>query len=194
VRRATPEVARLRAELRPPTFDLGSTEPVAATSRAMAVHQADRGRAATSRSPVPSPSDSASPTARLAATAIDVVLLVAIDVAIVYFTLQICGLGLDELALVPKVPLVVFLTLQNVAYFIAFTASGCTLGQMAAGIKVIAADAHGTLGLRHAAVRTMVWLALAIPAGIGLLSVLFSRDHRGFHDRCAGTRVVRAGA
>jgi uncharacterized RDD family membrane protein YckC len=123
-----------------------------------------------------------------------VVLLAAIDVAIVYFTLQICGLGLDELALLPKAPLVAFLTLQNVAYFIAFTASGCTLGQMAAGIKVIAADAHETLDLRHAAVRTMVWLALAIPAGVGLLSVLFSRDYRGFHDRCAGTRVVRAGA
>jgi len=36
-----------------------------------------------------------------------------------------------------------------------------------------------------------VWLALAVPAGLGLLTVL-SRDHRGVHDRFAGTRVVRA--
>ena len=29
-------------------------------------------------------------------------------------------------------------------------------------------------------------------AGLGFLSALFSRDHRGLHDRFAGTRVVRA--
>ena len=31
-----------------------------------------------------------------------------------------------------------------------------------------------------------------IPAGLGFLTALFSRDHRGLHDRFAGTRVVRA--
>jgi len=32
------------------------------------------------------------------------------------------------------------------------------------------------------------------PAGLGLLPVLFDHDHRGLHDRFAGTRVVRATA
>lgn len=194
VRRSTPDVPRLRTEPRAPMLDLGSAERAALPSRAAAARNTDWAHAVTGPSPAPRPFESASPAARLVATAIDVVLLAAVDVAIVYFTLQICGLGLDELALVPKAPLVAFFTLQNVGYFIAFTAGGCTLGQMAAGIKVVAADAHAMPGLRHAAVRTVVWLALAIPAGIGLLSVLFSRDHRGFHDHCAGTRVVRAGA
>ena len=175
-------------------LDLGSTEPAAVPVRVAAAREPERSHAVKGARLAALPSESASPAARLVATAIDVVLLAAVDVAIVYFTLQICGLGLDELALVPKVPLVAFLTLQNVGYFIAFTASGCTLGQMAAGIKVVAADAHGAPDLTHAAVRTLVWLALAIPAGIGLLSVLFSRDHRGLHDHCAGTRVVRASA
>ena len=40
--------------------------------------------------------------------------------------------------------------------------------------------------------RTLVWVVLAVPAGLGLLTALFSSDHRGLHDRCAGTRVVRA--
>jgi len=38
----------------------------------------------------------------------------------------------------------------------------------------------------------MMWGVLAVPAGLGFLTALFSRDHRGLHDRFAGTRVVRA--
>jgi len=38
----------------------------------------------------------------------------------------------------------------------------------------------------------VMWIVLAVPAGLGFLSALFSRDHRGLHDRFAGTRVVRA--
>ena len=34
-------------------------------------------------------------------------------------------------------------------------------------------------------------LTLAVPAGLGFLPTLFSRDRRGLHDRFAGTRVVR---
>ena len=37
-----------------------------------------------------------------------------------------------------------------------------------------------------------MWLVLAVPAGLGFLTALFSRDRRGLHDRFAGTRVVRA--
>ena len=35
-------------------------------------------------------------------------------------------------------------------------------------------------------------VVLAVPAGLGFLTAFFSRDHRGLHDRFAGTRVVRA--
>jgi uncharacterized RDD family membrane protein YckC len=39
-----------------------------------------------------------------------------------------------------------------------------------------------------------MWILLAVPAGLGFLTALFSRDRRGLHDRFAGTRVVRASA
>jgi uncharacterized RDD family membrane protein YckC len=65
---------------------------------------------------------------------------------------------------------------------------------MALGIKVISDDAGVSPDLAHAILRTLVWAALAVPAGLGLLTSLFSTDHRGLHDRCAGTRVVRAHA
>jgi uncharacterized RDD family membrane protein YckC len=64
---------------------------------------------------------------------------------------------------------------------------------MATGIRVVATESAGHLDFGRAATRTMVWLVLAIPAGLGFLT-LFSRDHRGLHDRFAGTRVVRASA
>jgi uncharacterized RDD family membrane protein YckC len=38
----------------------------------------------------------------------------------------------------------------------------------------------------------LLWFVLAIPAGLGFASALFNREHRGLHDRFAGTRVVRA--
>lgn len=194
VRRSTPEVPRLRTELRAPILELASSDADSPAPRPVTARGIDRAFAPGAAPTTLDAPEIASPTSRLYATAIDVALLAVIDAAVIHFTLQICGLRLDELDLVPKAPLVAFLTLQNVAYFIAFTAEGHTLGQMAAGIRVVDGEAHRSPDLRHAVVRTFIWLALAVPAGIGLLSVLFSRDHRGFHDRCAGTRVVRAGA
>jgi len=129
---------------------------------------------------------------RLMAVFIDGIILLGIDIAVVYFTMQICGVTMAEFDLVPKGPLVAFLVVQNIGYLIAFTAGGQTLGKMAAGIRVVAANPDEALDLGSATKRTAAWLVLAFPAGLGLLSALFSRDHRGLHDRFAGTRVVRA--
>ena len=52
-------------------------------------------------------------------------------------------------------------------------------------------EPRSSLDLGRAFIRELVWLVLVAPAGLGLLTVL-SRDHRGVHDRFAGTRVVRA--
>ena len=113
-------------------------------------------------------------------------------VAVVYFTVQICGLGVAELGMRPKVPLIAFLLVQNVGYLVTFTAGGQTLGKMAAGIRVVSSESPGSLDLGRAFLRTAMWLLLAVPAGLGFVSAIVSRDHRGLHDRFAGTRVVRA--
>jgi uncharacterized RDD family membrane protein YckC len=81
---------------------------------------------------------------------------------------------------------------QNIGYLVAFTAGGQTLGKMAAGIRVVAEEADSPLDLGRAVLRTLLWFVLAIPAGLGFASALFNREHRGLHDRFAGTRVVRA--
>ena len=131
---------------------------------------------------------------RLAAAAVDLAILAVIDVVVVYFTMQICGLTLADLSVLPKAPLLAFLLVQNGGYLVAFTAGGQTLGKMAAGIKVVPTGSDAALDIGHSVVRTLVWAVLAVPAGLGFLTAFFSRDRRGLHDRCAGTRVVRATA
>jgi uncharacterized RDD family membrane protein YckC len=129
---------------------------------------------------------------RLLAVLVDSAILLAIDAAVIYFTMQICSVSASELSLLPKVPLTAFLLVQNIGYLLAFTAGGQTLGKMAAGLRIVPAQSGNSLDMSCAVKRTAAWLVLAIPAGLGLLSACFSRDHRGLHDRFAGTRVVRA--
>ena len=128
--------------------------------------------------------------ARLLAVVIDVLILSMIDAVVVYFTMQICGITVWELSLLPKGPLVAFLFVQNGGYLVAFTAGGQTLGKMVAGIRVVPAASDVSLDLGRAFLRTVMWLVLAVPVGLGFLTALFTSDHRGLHDRFAGTRVV----
>lgn len=186
VRRATPEVQRVRqATSRTPMFDLSEGAESATPG---------------GRTPAPIPVEASGgsvlqPAAlwsRLTAGTIDLLLLAAIDVLVIYFTMQICNLTFEDFSVLPKGPLVAFLIVQNGGYLVAFTAGGQTLGKMAAGIRVVPDGTGGPLDLGQSILRTVVWAALVIPAGLGLLTTLFSDDHRGLHDRFAGTRVVRA--
>jgi uncharacterized RDD family membrane protein YckC len=191
VRRATPEVPRLRAEppLRTASFDLALDVDDSAPIPIMLPEE----RAASSDSwQHDEPTLDASVGARLIAVVLDLAILAVIDAVVIYFTMQLCYLTIDDLGILPKGPLVAFLFVQNGGYLVAFTAGGQTLGKMMAGIRVVQSDSDASLDLGHAFLRTAMWVVLAVPAGLGFLSALFSRDHRGLHDRFAGTRVVRA--
>jgi uncharacterized RDD family membrane protein YckC len=196
VRRATPEVPRLRNEQpRAQTLELALDGEPDAPSGVLTPGQ----RAG--RVPWPPPrseqleyyEENATVIARVLAVAIDLLLLGAIDAVVIYFTMQICGLTLEDLGILPKGPLLAFLLVQNGGYFVAFTAGGQTLGKMAAGIRVVPIES-ASLDLGRAFLRELMWFLLAVPAGLGFVPALFSRDHRGLHDRFAGTRVVRATA
>jgi len=203
VRRATPEVPRLRPEPRAQSFDLGFDPETAAGPHAASAHSSEDLAARSglryfeqrhSRGGASAPVEpDAGLIARFLAVAADVIILGIIDVIVIYFTLQICGLSLLELPLLPKGPMLAFLTVQNGGYLVAFTASGQTLGKMAAGIRVVTAEAE-PLSVGRAALRTLMWALLALPAGLGFLTAFFRSDRRGLHDRLAGTRVVRASA
>ncbi len=192
VRRATPETPKLRSESQPrtPSFDLAlevvrSFAACRSCCRSSAPRLPRRGTTMNTRR-------DAGVGARLLAVLLDLAILAAIDAVVIYFTMQLCYLTIDDLGVLPKGPLIAFLFVQNGGYLVAFTAGGQTLGKMMAGIRVVQSDSDGSLDLGHAFLRTLMWIVLAVPAGLGFLSALFSRDHRGLHDRFAGTRVVRA--
>jgi uncharacterized RDD family membrane protein YckC len=190
VRRATPESPRLPSQARMPMLEFAADSEAAGlspTSRAQAVHW-------TAERPARVELEPAGMASRALAVAIDLVILAIIDVVVIYFTLQICGLALDDFGIVPKGPLVAFLVVQNSGYLIAFTVGGQTLGKMAAGIRVIPARAAPPIDLGRSVMRTLVWFALAVPAGLGFLTAFIGHERRGLHDRIAGTRVVRASA
>lgn len=186
VRRSTPDVPRVRAESpRTPMLDLSNDTGLADQPSVAA--RSGAGAWTNNSSPRDAPV-----AARLIAVVIDVLILAIIDAVVVYFTVQICGITLSDLGLLPKGPLVAFLLVQNGGYLVTFTAGGQTLGKMALGIRVVPSESTSTLDLGRAFLRTVMWVILAVPAGLGFVSAVVSRDHRGLHDRFAGTRVVRA--
>jgi uncharacterized RDD family membrane protein YckC len=190
VRRATPDVPKSRsAAPRTPSLELGidDSHPPAL------VTPAERASSSSWRDDAEAVAD-AGVASRLMAVVIDLAILAAIDAIVVYFTMQICGVSLDDVNILPKGPLIAFLLVQNGGYFVAFTAGGQTLGKMAAGIRVVPAEAEAPLDLGRAFLRTFMWVLLAVPAGLGFLTAIVSSDRRGLHDRFAGTRVVRASA
>jgi uncharacterized RDD family membrane protein YckC len=134
---------------------------------------------------------------RLAAGLIDVAVVGSIDALVVYLTLRLCQLTIDDWAVLPLVPLGAFLLLLGGGYFVLFTAAGGqTIGKMVARIRVVAGSPSAPGQLRvsfsSAVVRAVAGLGSLAALGAGFLPVLFRADRRAFHDRVADTRVVSA--
>lgn len=130
------------------------------------------------------------PGARAAAAAIDHLMLAGLDLAVIYFTLRMAGLSMDQWTAVPPVPLVAFLLFIKLSYFCAFTAvGGQTIGKMAARIRVVSADDR-PLDAAVALRRTLAGVLSAVPLGLGFVPALLGSDRRALHDRVARTRVI----
>ena len=139
-------------------------------------------------------SPAALPLQRLAAAAIDVAILGGISLAVVYFTVRLCGLTMGEALTLPLVPLVGFLVILSGGYLAAFTAAGGqTIGKMALGLKVVSRDDLPVSG-GLAIVRAVGCLGSVASLGIGFLPALVGGDGRALEDRVADTRVVRVAA
>jgi uncharacterized RDD family membrane protein YckC len=152
--------------------------------------------AAHEAAPVTRSDETASAGARLGAALIDLVLVLAIDAAVLYFTLKIAGLTWAEWRIIPPLPFLTFIAMLNGGYAAGATAaSGQTAGKMMAGLKVVNADPDAPtdrVPLGQAILRSAAYLASALPAGLGFLPALIGTDRRALHDRLAHTRVVRA--
>ncbi|MBF8299943.1 MAG: hypothetical protein HW394_313 [Acidobacteria bacterium] len=195
--RRTPERARLRTVPKPsrPIVSAPALEFVDVPRAAPIVESAADVRARTAARlapPVPhaAHAEVSGPGARLAAAAVDHLLLSAIDLAVVYFTLRMAGLAMTDWAALPPIPLVAFLLLVKLSYFCAFTAvGGQTIGKMAARIRVVTTEDAAIDGAR-AVTRTLAALVSAAPLCLGYLPALVGSERLALHDRVARTRVV----
>jgi uncharacterized RDD family membrane protein YckC len=205
VRRAAPAVPRPRPRREPPppeprlaldTADLGPPiavplrddrdEPVVERTRAESEGAA----------PVPAAGPNiATIGARVSGGAVDIALLGAIDMIVLYFTLRICDLTFAQAFAIPLAPFMAFLAILNGGYLAAFVAAnGQTIGKMAARTRVISADPalNERVTFEQAVLRAAASVISALPLGLGFLPVLFGDERRALHDRLADTRVVKA--
>jgi uncharacterized RDD family membrane protein YckC len=186
VRRSTPAPARPRPSVLPRAADPASEMGLPLGSP----YVAGPGVSSTISSAAAAADDVAGIGVRLGAAALDWLMLFALDLAVVYFTLRVSRLATADVLLLPLAPLVAFLLLLNGGYLAMFTAAGGqTIGKMAFHLKVVSAgDQPLTVG--RSLVRVVGFFLSALPAGLGLLPAAFDRHHRGVHDRLADTRVV----
>lgn len=130
---------------------------------------------------------------RIGAGLIDVVLLAAIDLAIVYLTLRVTGLQntLADLRVLPAVPFVGFLAVLAFGYVAAFTVGGGqTIGKMILNLRVIGDDGR-PVDAAGGMLRAVGCMLVPATLGLSYLPAIFTAEHRALHDRLAGTRVVQ---
>lgn len=130
------------------------------------------------------------PATRLAAAAIDHLLLGGVDLVVVYFTTRMAGLTMAEWAVLPPGPMLSFLLMLKLSYFAAFTAvGGQTIGKMALRLRVVTAD-RTPVDSAVAVRRTLAGAVSALTLGLGYVPAFFDTERRTLHDRLARTRVV----
>jgi uncharacterized RDD family membrane protein YckC len=194
--RRTPETPRLRAVSRVPrhvppepvlVFPDEAAPPPDLPLRVMPPPAPGHPRPAPSGVPLDGVS---SVGARAAAAAIDLLILLAIDAAVVYFTLRMAGLTPADWRLLPPAPLLTFLILLKLAYFVSFTAmGGQTIGKMALSLRVVTDD-NEAVDAARAIRRTLAGAISSLVFGLGFLPAFIGPGRRALHDRVAHTRVI----
>ena len=148
----------------------------------------------------------ASPGARLGARIIDIVIMVVVSL-ILFFVLRAQTFGLsgdstDEEAAAFVggffVTLLVFAAVGVLYEVIMIALKGQTLGKMATSIKVVRADNGQLPGWGKAIGRWIIPTVLGVIPFVGWLlsllvyiSLLWDRARQGWHDKAAGTLVIK---
>ena len=66
-----------------------------------------------------------------------------------------------------------------------------TPGKMVLGLRIVDATTGGTPTIGRLTLRYVGYLVSALPLGLGYLWALWDRQRQGWHDKMAGTLVVR---
>jgi uncharacterized RDD family membrane protein YckC len=80
----------------------------------------------------------------------------------------------------------------GVYWIVTWSLLGGSLGQRALGLRVVNAADGRSISLARAALRFAGYIVSVIPFAIGLIWAGFDHQKQGWHDKVAGTFVVRA--
>ena len=100
-------------------------------------------------------------------------------------------LGSDNGAIVSVIS--VLIMISGVFYFVYFTSEGRqTLGKRALGIKVVKLEGNPALTMKEAFCREILFRsACNTLLGLGYMWVIWDTRKQGWHDKIAGTAVIR---
>ena len=132
---------------------------------------------------------------RLLAYVLDSVAVDGITFALLNATKPISCHTLDGTTCLPGTttvsPLLYVFTAIPVAYFVVLWALGGTVGQRVLGMRVVNAATGADLGFGRAMVRYVGYLVSVAVVFVGLVWAGFDPRKQGWHDKVAGSVVVR---
>ena len=130
--------------------------------------------------------------ARVGACLIDTVLamLIIVPLSLAVYGTSYFSFSNTELVSGPADVLISWV-LPAVAVVLFWIYRQATPGKMAISARVVDAKTGGTLGVGQSIVRYLGYFVSTIPLGLGLLWVAFNPKKQGWHDKIAGTVVVR---
>jgi uncharacterized RDD family membrane protein YckC len=134
----------------------------------------------------------ASPGERILAGLIDLGILAFMMLALAYLTTRVGGYPLRLLPTPALAALGVVGFFMVAGYYLFFwSLSGQTMGKLLTGLRVVKVEG-GALGFKRALGRGLGILLSILPLGAGFLGLWSDPDRRGWHDRVASTKVIRA--
>lgn len=128
--------------------------------------------------------------ARVGATVIDSIL---VCILIVPILLAVYGPGywLDTSLIKGPVDFLVSFVLPAIAVIVFWAAKQATPGKMAVSARIVDARTGGKPGTRQLIVRYLGYYVSMLPLFLGIIWVAFDPRKQGWHDKLAGTVVVR---
>ncbi|HBB44264.1 MAG: hypothetical protein UW27_C0013G0003 [Parcubacteria group bacterium GW2011_GWA1_44_13] len=82
--------------------------------------------------------------------------------------------------------------LPSIAVIIFWLQKQATPGKMAVGVKVVDALTRDTMSAGQAIGRYFAYFVSLVPLGLGFIWIAFDSKKQGWHDKLAGTVVVRS--
>lgn len=128
--------------------------------------------------------------ARVGAGLIDLLLQVVITAPL---TIAVYGtyMSSDERIFQGPADMLINVVLPAVAVLAFWIYKGATPGKMAMSARIVDASTGDAISTTQAVLRYLGYIVSALPLGVGYLWIAFDRRKQGWHDKIAGTVVIR---